>query len=193
MNNSKEASFCSNCGAPTTSEICPYCKAYTGIVTAEANMEYPVIECKEGNVTFWNFIFPMIFAFSFGIPGVFIPVSVIFVEGFEALPVLMFGSIFGLVGIVAFYIGIKPVVRYFAIKSKGKDIEATVYGYMDDNLLINGNPAQIVKLLVNTDDGNRFILYQLGDIKRPYEVNSKIKLRVYKDMFLISKNQKYYF
>ena len=30
------------------------------------NMEYPVIECKEGNITFWNVVFPMIFAFSFG-------------------------------------------------------------------------------------------------------------------------------
>ncbi len=185
------ASFCSNCGAPTTSEICPYCKASTGIETNVANMEYPVIECKEGNITFWNVIFPMIFAFSFGSVGFVMPLSIFIQEG--DLSILAFCSIFGIIGLVAFIIGIRPIIRFFSIKSKGKEIEATVYGYMDDNVYLNGNPAQIVKLLVNTDEGNKFILYQLGDIKRPYQVNSKIKLRVYKDMFLIEKNNKYYF
>ena len=52
--------------------------------------------------------------------------------------------------------------------------------------MINGIPAQIVKLLVNTDEGPKFILYQLGDIKRPYKVNSKIELRVYNNLFLIN-------
>ena len=33
---------------------------------------------------------------------------------------------------------------------------------MDDNVLINDQPAQIVKLLVQTPDGLRFILYELG-------------------------------
>ncbi len=185
------ASFCSNCGAPTTSEICPYCKASTGIETMEANMEYPVIECKEGNITFWNVVFPMIFAFSFGGVGFFMPLAIALQEGEFSL--LIFCSVFGFIGLGAFIVGIKPVVRFFAIKSKGKDIEATVYGYMNDNVYLNGMPAQIVKLLVNTDEGNRFILYQLGDVKKPYEINSKIKLRVYKDMFLIEKNDKYYF
>lgn len=64
---------------------------------------------------------------------------------------------------------------------------------MDDNILLNGAPAQIVKLLVNTDEGPKFILYQLCDIKQPFKVNSKIQLRVYKDMFLIPKRKKYYF
>lgn len=192
--NNKEAAFCSNCGAPTTSEICPYCRAQTGIETITANMEYPVIECKEANVTFWNVVFPMIFAVSFGGPGVFIPVTVFLEEGIgEMLSIILFTSIFGIIGIVAFVIAMNPIVRSLAIKSKGKEVEAIVYGYMDDNLYINGNPAQIVKLLVSTEEGNRFILYQLGDVKRPYEVNSRVKLRVYKDMFKIVKEKKYYF
>jgi hypothetical protein len=75
----------------------------------------------------------------------------------------------------------------------GKDIYATVYGYMDDNVLLNGNPAQIVKLLVQSNDGPKFILYQLGDIKQPFKVNSQIKLKVYKDIFLIENKKQYYF
>lgn len=64
---------------------------------------------------------------------------------------------------------------------------------MDDNILLNGNPAQIVKLLVNTNDGKKFILYQLGDIKQPFKINSQIKLKVYKDIFLIENKKQYYF
>ena len=73
------------------------------------------------------------------------------------------------------------------------EITATVYGYMNDNVYLNDEPAQIVKLLVQTGGGPKFILYQLGDIKQPYKVNSRIQLFVYKDMFLIPKNKTYYF
>ena len=41
---------------------------------------------------------------------------------------------------------------------------------MDDNILLNGHPAQIVKLLVTTEEGPKFILYQLGDIKQPFKI-----------------------
>ena len=139
---------CPNCGAVVNTEICPYCQAATGINTWKADMEYPVIECKEANLGFWRVWFPLIFAASFGIMG------------------------------AAF---------------RGKEIDATVYGYMDDNVLLNGVPAQIVKLLVHTKQGPRFILYQLGDIKHPYKINRKIKLKAFKDMFLIMDDTKEYF
>ena len=92
-----------------------------------------------------------------------------------------------------FVIGKKTLIRNISLKSHGEDIYATVYGYMIDNLFINGNPAQIVKLLVQSNDGPKFILYQLGDIKQPFKVNSQIKLKVYKDIFLIENKKQYYF
>ena len=184
---------CTNCGAPITTEICPYCNVMTGLDTKDANMEYPVIECKEANIGFWNVVFPMILAFAFGVPGVTFPVVFMAVDkemfGF-VVPMLIIPLI---IGVVAFVIGIKPVIRYLSLKLKGKEIDGTVYGYMDDNILLNGSPAQIVKLLVQTNDGPKFILYQLGDIKQPYKINSVIKLRVYKDIFLIDKKKQYYF
>lgn len=183
---------CHNCGAPVTTEVCPYCNAATGLDTKYADMEYEVIDCKEANMNFWNVIFPMIFAFSFGSVGLFIPFIIMLGEE-EVLPVVLFLGVFGLIGLVAFIIGITPVIRYLTVRNCGREIEATVYGYMDDNVLLNGAPAQIVKLLVNTDDGPKFILYQLGDIKQPFKVNSKIQLRVYKDMFYMPKKKKYYF
>ena len=63
---------CVNCGAPATSEICPYCRCATGLDTWKSDMEYPVIDCKEANISFWTFVFPMIFAVSFGMAGLYL-------------------------------------------------------------------------------------------------------------------------
>ena len=189
----KEGRKCSNCGAPITTEICPYCHNATGLDTAKANMEYPVIECKEANIHFWNTAFPMIFAVSFGFFGFIIPIVALLEKEENILPIFLFCSIFGIIGLVAFIISFRSVIRYLRVKTNGKEIEATVYGYMNDNVYINNMPAQIVKLLVTTNDGPRFILYQLGDVKRPYEINSKIKLLVYKDIFMTKKDTKYHF
>lgn len=184
---------CPNCGAPVTTEICPYCHTKTGLDTANSDMEYPVIECKEATISFMTVGFPMIFAVSFGFFGFVFPILFSLGDKSSFLPVALFCSIFAIIGIAAFIIGIRPLIRYLIIKRNGKDIIATVYGYMDDNLYINGSPAQIVKLLVNTNEGQRFILYQLGDIKKPYKINSQIELMVYKNYFLIKNKKEYYF
>ncbi|MBP5366966.1 MAG: zinc ribbon domain-containing protein [Bacteroidales bacterium] len=187
----KIANFhCPNCGAVVNSEVCPYCQAATGINTWKADMEYPVIECKEANLGFWRVWFPLIFAVSFGIMGAAFTVAML--KQGEYLGVL-FISIFDLIGLVALIIALKNIYRNILVKLRGKEIDATVYGYMDDNVLLNGVPAQIVKLLVHTKQGPRFILYQLGDIKHPYKINSKIKLKAFKDMFLIMDDTKEYF
>ena len=188
-----EKKHCPNCGAPITTEICPYYGVETGIDTRTADMEYPVIECKEAHIGFWTVVFPMIFAVSFGFFGLIMPIGLLF-DGREKVGslILTFG-LFGIIGIVAFVIAIKPIIRYFQIQIHGKEIEATVYGYMNDNVHLNDLPAQIVKLLLETKEGPRFILYQLGDVKQPYKINSKIKLKVYQDKFLIVKDKKYYF
>lgn len=184
---------CPNCGAPVTTEICPYCHAMTHLDTQEAAMEYPVIDCKEAGIGFWNVAFPMIFAVGFGFFGFIFPLLFIFSGDEDWLMVCLFCSIFAIVGVVSFVVAILPIIRTIIIKTKGHEIEATVYGYMDDNMLLNERPAQIVKLLVQTKDGPRFILYQLSDTKQPYQINSKIKLLAYKDKFLIvHKNETYF-
>lgn len=184
---------CPNCGAPITTEICPYCNVATGLDTQNADMEYPVIECKEAHVGFWNVAFPMIFALSFGFGGFVFPILSLMADAEMFGFVVLMCIPFALIGIIAFIIAMKPLIRYFSIKNKGREIDATVYGYMDDNILLNGTPAQIVKLLVDTNDGKKFILYQLGDIKQPFKINSQIKLKVYKDIFLIENKKQYYF
>lgn len=186
-----ENTNCPNCGAPITTEVCPYCNTATGINTAAADMEYPVIECKEARLGFLEIGFPMIFAVAFGFFGFVFPF--IFKETKETSMVILMCIPFAIIGTVAFTIAATFLFRYILVKAKGKEITGTVYGYMDDNLLINNNSAQIVKLKVDTKEGPRFILYQLGDIKQPYKVNSQIGLKVYKQYFMIQKDKKEYF
>lgn len=191
MRETDASKICQCCGAPITSEICLYCGTPTGLDTARANMDYPVIECKEAVVNFWNLCFPAIFAVSFGCAGIG-AMAMMIKEG-EGLGLVLCCVPFLLVGIVATYFVIRVLVRYVKVKSKGKKITATVYGYMDDNVLLNGAPAQIVKLLVQTPEGPRFIMYQLEDTKQPYGVNTQIHLLVYQNYFMIDKSKDNYY
>lgn len=177
---------CPACGAPITSEICPYCGMKTGLDTASADMEYPVIECKATTLNFWTVWFPTIFAVAFGIPGIAVFVAgIVTGEGF----LIPMGLLFFLIGAVAAFLTIRALLRYGKVKKNGKEMTATVYGYMDDNVLINGRPAQIVKLLVQTPNGPRFILYKLGNTLKPYGVNDTLDIMVYENCFMICKNK----
>ena len=56
-NRKEEKKYCPSCGAPIVSEVCAYCGTPTGLSTAEADMEYPVLECKEATLNFWTVFF----------------------------------------------------------------------------------------------------------------------------------------
>lgn len=187
MRPTKQQKSCPSCGAPVVSEICAYCGTATGLNTAEADMEYPVLECKAAVLNFWTVWFPAIFAASFGIAG--LSVLIIGITTVGDITMLALGVPFLLIGIVAFVLMLRAISRYVKVKKNGKMIQATVYGYMDDNVLINNRPAQIVKLLVHTPNGPRFILYKLGNTLKPYGINDNIDIMVYQDYFLITKNK----
>ncbi len=190
---------CKNCGAPVTSEICPFCGSMTGLDTQTADMEYPVLECKEANVGFWTVVFPAIFAIGFGFAGIISPIMMFSFDKaagemlelpaqFTGFSVLFFLP-FTIISIVAAVFTIVPIYRYLVLKIRGKEIAATVYGYADDKVMLNNCPAQVVKLLVQSPQGPRFIMYQLGTTEHPYGINTKISLRVYKDLFMIVKKK----
>lgn len=177
--------ICPSCGAPAVSEICPYCGVRTGLNTALADMEYPVLECKEASLSFWNVVFPLFFVFSFGFSGLFtVVLGAKFTTG-----VIFIGFFPLLISIVALSFVIRSLSRYMKVKQKGKVMLAKVYGYMDDNVLINGVPTQVVKLLVQTQMGPRFILYSLGKTIKPYGINDSIEVIAYENYFLILKNK----
>ena len=198
MKNVEGGITCKNCGAPVTSEICPFCHCPTGLKTEEANMEYPVMNCKSAQISFWNFVFPLIFAVSFGFAGlsgliitstisnVIEDESVInFTRGFNAITFIT-SAPFLIISIVCFVVIFRQLYKYVIVKGRGERITATVYGYMNDTVLISGSPAQVVKLLIDTENGKRFILYRLGNIYQPYGVNTQIELIMYNNFFLIN-------
>ena len=176
---------CPSCGAPVVSEICAYCGTATGLDTARADMEYPVLECKEATVNFWTIVFPLIFAAAFGVPGLGMLAAGLL--GFGNGVLLIVGIPFFIIGAVAAFFVIRTALRYVKVKNNGKRISAVVYGYMDDNVLINDRPAQIVKLLIQTPNGPRFILYQLGNTLKRYGVNDSIDIMMYQNYFMICK------
>ncbi len=173
---------CPSCGAPVVSEICAYCGTATGLNTAEADMEYPVLECKEATINFWTLWFPMIFAVSFGMAGII--VLMISIMGAGNINLMLIGLPFFVISIVASVLVLRTVLRYVKVKTRGNTMQAIVYGYMNDDVLINGQPAQIVKLLVQTSNGPRFILYQLGNTLKPYGINDSIEVMVYQNYFM---------
>jgi len=100
---------------------------------------------------------------------------------------------FLLIGAVALFLTLRTLLRYVTVKKRGAPILATVYGYMDDNVLLNNRPAQIVKLLVQTNEGPCFILYQLGSTVKPYGIQDRIEILVYRNYFMIPRNNKLLF
>ena len=150
-------------------------------------MEYPVMECKEATINFWTIGFPMIFALSFGFASFM--VLMLTVAGHGESFMLLIGAPFFLIGIVALAFVLRTVSRYSKVKKYGERVQATVYGYMDDRVLINNRPAQIVKLLVKTPNGPRFILYQLGDTLKVYGINDTVDILMYQNYFMICKNK----
>ncbi len=186
-NTNNQPKNCPSCGAPVVSEICAYCGMPTGLNTSEADMEFPVLDCKEVVMNFWTIWFPMIFAGAFGVPGFIM--LMIYILAFRNYIILLLGIPFLLVGIAASFFVIRTILRYVKVKTRGKIIQGTVYGYIDDNFTINSQPAQIIKLLVQTADGPRFILYQLGTTLRPYGIHAKIDILVYQNLFMIYKKK----
>ena len=84
---------------------------------------------------------------------------------------------------------IASIVRVVRVKSSGEQLIATVYDYFDDSsLIINGRPAQIVKLVADLPQGTRFLMYQLGSVSRPYPIGSQVEL-LYRDKLYYLKGE----
>lgn len=180
-----EKHYCPNCGAPVTSEVCPFCNTTTGVRSKEIAPEYPVIPCKSAKLSFFKTIFPMIFAVSFGFVGFVVP---FFIDKIDSEGEKVSGFIFlpfAIISVVAAFITLLFMYRYLITQWKGKECSGIVYGYVDDMVTINNVPAQKVKILINTDAGKRFILYSTGTTSRLYQINSRIELKVYKKYFLV--------
>lgn len=178
---------CPNCGAPVLSEVCQYCGTYLEDAhTKDLTAEYVMIRCKLAKFTFFGTIFPMIFMLAFLVmPSVFVILAAFGEFDEESWQIYLLMVPFYLVGIGAGITLFKNVGIVLGNKFKGKILDGTVYGYMDDVVTYNGNNGQQVKVLVYSEGKYKFVLLPLGDTTKPYEVNSNIKLRLYKNTAVV--------
>ena len=177
--------YCSNCGTKTTAEICPNCRASTGITYKDLSLKYPYQECREANIPFFKIILISVLA----LPFTFIAFE--FVISYDTdfginVSYFLFLLLLLSPALIAIGMLITSVSNNIKVKKYGTDTEAIVYGYEDDgSLQVMGMCAQTVKLIINTPTGEKMIFYDLGKLTKPYDVNSKVKIRVYNDIFLI--------
>ena len=186
---------CPNCGGISHSEICPYCGTVLAEESKDLPPEYPILQCKEARISFLNTGFPMIVSAMTGWPGISMLLSMLrfrefsetglFDQLFSLGPILL-GIVLAFIGLIALVIGLLPTARIILVSVKGREKSAVVQGYLDDDtMVINGNRAKAVKLLVPTGNGPRIILYQMGKTYKPYVVGSRITIKSYKQYFRI--------
>lgn len=176
---------CINCGSPVTAEICPYCGKRTGLESEDAYIDYPVEEANKLNPNRRYAIF-ILFAFIFGVPqfAFLIPYNATHEPVF--LPLVFIWAFSELIALLLIIIAVNIALKNKEIKKNAKEIEATVYGYLTNNShTINGEPALRVKLLIHTEEGYKFLLYDLFSTEEPYPVNSKLKLLTYENKYKI--------
>ena len=182
--------YCKECGSPVSGDVCPKCNTPLNVETKpiEKELEYPTIECEEITLDFWSIGFPIIFAVSFGFFGIFMPIIFVLTTDEGFWQIAPFSIPFALVGIIAFIIAMRPLIRLLILNINGKTIEGTVHGYKDDkSLYINGEVAQTMIILVDTDEGKKYLLYQLNSTKQSYLIDSKLTLIEYKKLYRIKK------
>ncbi len=181
---------CPHCGAPILSEVCQYCGTYVGqVATSELTPEYELVHCKNAKLTFWNAAFPAIFGFAFTLPGIAAVLGALSypyeTSGFRARTVLAC-FMFLLIGVIALILLFMSFKRFLETKKHGVVREGVVYGYMDDVISYNNNNGQQVKILLDTAEGKKFILLPLGTPVKLYEINSPIRVKLYKKFAMIT-------
>lgn len=181
----EEVRNCPKCGARLLSEVCQFCGTYIGeVATGDLTPEYPLVECKNGKLGFWNIGFPFMFGGIF--LGVSLPMLIIFLAtGFAPWYIILFFIPFILIGIISIIVGIRAFLRHLSVKKSGVVRTGVVYGYMDDTVAYNGVNAQKIKILLDTSEGKKFILLPLGTTTKPYEVNSEVQVMLMGDSAMI--------
>ena len=181
----EEVRNCPKCGARLLSEVCQFCGTYIGeVATGDLTPEYPLVQCKNGKLGFWNIGFPFMFGGIF--LGVSLPMLIIFLAtGFAPWYIILFFIPFILIGVISIIVGIRAFLRHLSVKKSGVVRTGVVYGYIDDTVAYNGVNAQKIKILLDTSEGKKFILLPLGTTTKPYEVNSEVQVMLMGDSAMI--------
>ena len=180
---------CKNCGAIITTKICPYCNAQTGLKKDLDVQDLPVIECVNPDLHNSSISFLLII----GIIMIFLPIYLFNFGEVHEPGSEKYLPIFILIGIILIIIFIKQLLDRILLKIFGKKITGTVCGYVTNGSQLNGFPIKLIKIKIDTEDGEKYIYYNTKDTKEPYKVNSTIQLKRFNKFFIIEKEEIEYF
>lgn len=173
----EKITHCINCGASAKTEVCPYCNKKTGLKKNSVELEYQIIECREYDTVGEGETRKLL------IIGTIIFTIYLIIAFYTKIHTFEYNK--GLILLDIIYIGF--TIGYILYQNKflknAKIIDATVYGYEDAPYEKNNSKRKNVKLLINTSDGPKYIIYELKTNDTPYEIGEKIKLKAYKNIF----------
>jgi DNA-directed RNA polymerase subunit RPC12/RpoP len=175
---------CPNCGAKVYPQICDYCGTKVNIKDQDVTTEYPTVKANNVKPSFFTMGVALIFGAGFGCPGVIFPITMHQQIVESDTPVVLFLP-FALVGIGALAVLVKYIYGFLATLMFGKVYTAKIYAYMDDTVSYNKVPGVVMKVLVDTIHGKRFLLISMKGTEKPYPINTKIDIKVYKNNVLI--------
>ena len=179
---------CNKCGKLVKTEICPDCGAANGLENIKTDYDFPKIKCDDTNITkeyyvlfvitsivilFWLYVNSVLW-------GLFIHK-----DGF------LFGLIYNSFMIAIINMFLTPIIKQYKtcmdIEDNGKEIEGIVYGtkYEGSNLRGSTVTYTIFKILVETKNGYRFVLYKMQNTNKKYKVNTKLKLKEHKGKYML--------
>ena len=179
---------CNKCGKLVKTEICPDCGAANGLENIKTDYDFPKLKCDDTNITkeyyvlfvitsivilFWLYVNSILWRF-FILP-----------EGF------LFGLIYNSFMIAIINMFLTPIIKQYKtcmdIEDNGKEIEGIVYGteYKGSNLRGSTVTYTIFKILVETKNGYRFVLYKMQNTNKKYKVNTKLKLKEHKGKYML--------
>ena len=184
----EKSRICPSCGAPVLSEVCQYCgRRIEDASTTELSAEYETIDCKNASLSFWTILFPLIFGVTFGFIGFILPM---FIKPSQQgdFPLRLFCLPFAVISVVAWAIILYTLYKHILVTRKGKEITGTVYGYTDGTINYNHRPGQVCKILLDTREGKKFIFYSILGANKPYPINGKLRLKAYRNYFMVLEN-----
>lgn len=179
---------CNKCGKLVKTEICPDCGAANGLENIKTDYDFPKIKCDDTNITKEYYV---LFAITSIVILFWLYVNSVLWRLFIHKDGFLFGLIYNSFMIAIINMFLTPIIKQYKtcmdIEDNGKEIEGIVYGteYKGSNLRNSTVTYTIFKILVETKNGYRFVLYKMQNTNKKYKVNTKLKLKEHKGKYML--------
>ena len=180
---------CRHCNAPAVSRICPFCGSDTGLDhdAALENLEYPVLEARDASFDIKSFgILVFIILFLGTIITFMVIINVKARVGLLFTLFILFLMFYELLAIKTL---ITSIIDYFKVNKLGKEYNCLAFGYFDSTMWVSQEQKyrnkQTLKILVNHEGQNKFILCDTDMIYKKYHENTHLNVKLYKKRYIV--------